>query len=253
MKKTFIASTLALTLGAAGYAVSGHEAHASETTNVDQAHLVDLAHNHPEQLNAAPVQEGAYDIHFVSGGFEYNFTSDGTNWSWNYQEAGTTSAQTSNTAVQSADYTTYNQEAGTQSVSSNQQSSNTNVEAVSAPTTSNNGSSHNYSTKTTSASSSSLTLGNGNTAGSTGSYAAQEMAKRTGVSASTWEYIIARESNGQANARNASGASGLFQTMPGWGSTASVSDQINAAEKHIKHKVCQLGECNLKLDYIKRL
>ena len=37
------------------------------------------------------------------------------------------------------------------------------------------------------------------------------MAKRTGVSASTWEYIIARESNGQANARNASGASGLFK------------------------------------------
>ncbi|MGJ1068048.1 transglycosylase SLT domain-containing protein [Staphylococcus warneri] len=235
MKKTFIASTLALTLGAAGYAVSGHEAHASETTNVDQAHLVDLAHNHPEQLNAAPVQEGAYDIHFVSGGFEYNFTSDGTNFSWNYQEVGSTSAQSSNTAVQSADYTTsYNQEAGTQSVSSNQQSSKTNVEAVSAPTTSNNGSSHNYSTTTTSASSSSLTLGNGNTAGSTGSYAAQEMAKRTGVSASTWEYIIARESNGQANARNASGASGLFQTMPGWGSTASVSDQINAAEKAYK-------------------
>lgn len=29
MKKTFIASTLALTLGAAGYAVSGHEAHVS--------------------------------------------------------------------------------------------------------------------------------------------------------------------------------------------------------------------------------
>ncbi|MFO8478890.1 transglycosylase, partial [Staphylococcus aureus] len=123
MKKTFIASTLALTLGAAGYAVSGHEAHASETTNVDQAHLVDLAHNHPEQLNAAPIQEGAYDIHFVSGGYEYNFTSDGSNFSWNYQEVGSTSAQTSNTAVQSADYTTsYNQEAGTQSVSSNQQS-----------------------------------------------------------------------------------------------------------------------------------
>ena len=38
---------------------------------------------------------------------------------------------------------------------------------------------------------------------------------RTGVSASTWEHIIARESNGQLHARNASGAAGLFQTMPG--------------------------------------
>ena len=51
----------------------------------------------------------------------------------------------------------------------------------------------------------------------------------TGVPASTWEAIIARESNGQVNAANPSGASGLFQTMPGWGSTATVDDQIQAA------------------------
>ena len=60
------------------------------------------------------------------------------------------------------------------------------------------------------------------------------MAARTGVSASTWEHIIARESNGQLHARNASGAAGLFQTMPGWGSTGSVNDQINAAYKAYK-------------------
>lgn len=75
----------------------------------------------------------------------------------------------------------------------------------------------------------SVVLANGNTAGATGSYAAQQMAARTGVPASTWEYIIARESNGQVNAYNPSGASGLFQTMPGWGSTATVADQINSA------------------------
>lgn len=75
----------------------------------------------------------------------------------------------------------------------------------------------------------SVVLSNGNTAGETGAYAAKQMEARTGVSASTWEHIIARESNGQVNARNASGASGLFQTMPGWGSTATVEDQINAA------------------------
>ena len=75
----------------------------------------------------------------------------------------------------------------------------------------------------------SVALANGNTAGATGSYAAQQMAARTGVPASTWEYIIARESNGQVNAYNPSGASGLFQTMPGWGSTSTVDDQINSA------------------------
>lgn len=77
----------------------------------------------------------------------------------------------------------------------------------------------------------SVVLSNGNTAGAAGAAAAQEMARRTGVPASTWETIIARESNGQVGARNASGASGLFQTMPGWGSTATVEDQINAATR----------------------
>lgn len=32
-------------------------------------------------------------------------------------------------------------------------------------------------------------------------------------------------------ARNASGASGLFQTMPGWGSTSTYEGQIAAATK----------------------
>ena len=80
-----------------------------------------------------------------------------------------------------------------------------------------------------SAYSSDVVLANGNTPGAVGSYAAARMAEMTGVSASTWENIIARESNGQVDAYNPSGASGLFQTMPGWGSTATVEDQIQAA------------------------
>lgn len=75
----------------------------------------------------------------------------------------------------------------------------------------------------------SVRLANGNTAGEQGLYAAQKMSELTGVPASTWEHIIARESNGQVDAYNPSGASGLFQTMPGWGSTATVEDQIQAA------------------------
>ena len=77
----------------------------------------------------------------------------------------------------------------------------------------------------------SVRLSNGNTAGATGAEAAQEMSRRTGVPASTWETIIARESNGNPNAYNPSGASGLFQTMPGSGSTATVSEQIEAATR----------------------
>ena len=86
-----------------------------------------------------------------------------------------------------------------------------------------------YSQPATANRSSNVVLPNGNTAGTTGAYAAARMAELTGVPASTWEHIIARESNGQVNAYNPSGARGLFQTMPGWGSTATVNDQIQAA------------------------
>ena len=92
-------------------------------------------------------------------------------------------------------------------------------------------SSQSYAAQSYSSAGGSVVLSNGNTAGAEGAAAAQEMARRTGVPASTWEHIIARESNGQVGARNASGASGLFQTMPGWGSTATVQDQINAATR----------------------
>ena len=75
----------------------------------------------------------------------------------------------------------------------------------------------------------SVVLSNGNTAGEIGSYAAAQMAAVTGVPQSTWESIIARESNGDYTVASSSGASGFFQTMPGWGSTATVEDQIQSA------------------------
>ena len=73
-----------------------------------------------------------------------------------------------------------------------------------------------YSQPATANRSSNVVLPNGNTAGTTGAYA------------------VARESNGQVNAYNPSGARGLFQTMPGWGSTATVNDQIQAAYRAYK-------------------
>lgn len=78
---------------------------------------------------------------------------------------------------------------------------------------------------------SNVVLSNGNTPGEVGTYAAKRIAEATGVAQSTWEYIIARESNGNPNTYNPSGASGLFQTMPFWGDTSTVEAQIQTALK----------------------
>lgn len=60
------------------------------------------------------------------------------------------------------------------------------------------------------------------------SYVLSQMQSRTGVSASTWNTIITRESNWQPNVVNASsGAYGLFQNMHI--SSGSVEEQVNAA------------------------
>lgn len=55
-KKTIMASSLAVALGVTGYAAgTGHQAHAAEV-NVDQAHLVDLAHNHQASIKCSSNQ-----------------------------------------------------------------------------------------------------------------------------------------------------------------------------------------------------
>ena len=107
------------------------------------------------------------------------------------------------------------------------QSESATTASIDATFTQNNGAASSVAASTTG--NGSVIISNGNTAGEIGSYAAAQMAAVTGVPQSTWESIIARESNGDYTVASSSGASGLFQTMPGWGSTATVEDQIQSA------------------------
>ena len=92
MKKTIIASSLAVGLGVvAGNA--GHDAHASEATNVDKAELAQKAQSNDQSLNESPIQKGAYNVNFDYNGFNYYFESNGTHWSWNYAQNGQATPQ----------------------------------------------------------------------------------------------------------------------------------------------------------------
>ena len=84
MKKTVVASTLAVGLGVTGFA-AGNSADAAEQ-GVDKAQLAQLAQSNPEQLNASPVHEGSYSYIFNQNGLNYNFESNGQTWSWSYGE-----------------------------------------------------------------------------------------------------------------------------------------------------------------------
>ena len=144
MKKTVLASTLAVGLGVTGFA-AGNSADAAEQ-GVDKAELANLAQSNPEQLNAAPVQEGSYSYNFNYNGLNYNFESNGQTWSWSYGEGSSANAstveqpqqaqtQTEQPAQQAAPQTEQTQQpqqeattkASTQSSSSNEASSGSSV------------------------------------------------------------------------------------------------------------------------------
>ncbi|MCI2775152.1 transglycosylase family protein [Staphylococcus petrasii] len=120
MKKTIIASTLAVGLGvAAGNA--GH-ADASET-QINKAELAQLAQSNDQSLNNSPIQEGAYNVTFDYNGFTYHFESDGTNWSWNYVQSGQTTGQSTPVAQSSQATQTQQQDVSEQASASNNQTS----------------------------------------------------------------------------------------------------------------------------------
>ncbi|GAA6824683.1 transglycosylase family protein [Helicobacter pylori] len=94
MKKTILTSTLAVSLGITGFAAD-NSADASEQ-NVDQAKLVNLVQNNPEQLNESPIQKGSYNYDFIQNGVSYHFESDGVNFSWSYNGYNNTPVETNN-------------------------------------------------------------------------------------------------------------------------------------------------------------
>ena len=97
MKKTVITSTLALGLGVTG--VASGQADASEQ-GIDKAQLAHTAQNNPQQLNYAPIHEGAYNYDFNHDKVDYNFDSDGTYWSWSYNGYGQGTADTNAQSTQ---------------------------------------------------------------------------------------------------------------------------------------------------------
>ncbi|MBF2307686.1 transglycosylase family protein [Staphylococcus hominis] len=125
MKKTIIASSLAVGLGL----VAGNVSHADASENqINKEKLAQLAESNDQSLNQYPIQEGAYNYQFNLNGKTYHFWSDGTYFKWEYYPsngstvnsanqnvASTQSAQ--NVSFQNNNYNHINQSASTSNVS----------------------------------------------------------------------------------------------------------------------------------------
>ena len=204
MKKTVIASTLAVGLGVTGLA-AGNSADASEQ-NIDQANLAQQAQNNPEQLNESALHDGSYNYNFNQDGLNYNFNSDGENFTWSYGE-GSGEGSTSSSA-QSADNS--GQQNG-QASQTEQASSEQSEQAQQSNQQPQQESAQQPQQETTTQSSASSNESSSNEA-SEGS---------SGVN-SHLQQIAQRESGGDIHATNpSSGASGKFQFLQStWDSVA---------------------------------
>lgn len=111
------------------------------------------------------------------------------------------------------------------------ETTNTNTATSNAATTSNAPKTQVATPKATTSNTPVAKSSTGYTGGSSVNSVANEMASRTGVSASEWAMIIQRESGGNANVSNASsGAYGLFQLLGhGEHTGMSVSEQMDMA------------------------
>ncbi|KIH70287.1 hypothetical protein SN16_04845, partial [Salinicoccus roseus] len=78
MKKTILTTTLALGLGVSGIAADQN----AEASEINKAELAQMAQNNSSALNNAPIHEGEYSYNFTVDGVNYNFESNGTQYTW---------------------------------------------------------------------------------------------------------------------------------------------------------------------------
>lgn len=116
MKKTIIASSLAVGLGL----VAGNVSHADASENqINKEKLAQLAESNDQSLNQHPIQEGAYNYQFNLNGKTYHFWSDGTYFKWEYypSNGSTVNSANQNVSFQNNNYNHINQSASTSNVS----------------------------------------------------------------------------------------------------------------------------------------
>ena len=236
IKNLVLSSTAALALFAISTTVANADTYTVKAG--DTVSAIAKAHNTSVSTIEKANKLANVNLIFVGDKLEVNGTTTTTTTSatsaapQSATSQAATSTATSASATSAASQSVASQassSAATSSATSQATSSVATSAASSASSTQSAASQASSSAATTSSAASSTSSTTSSYNGSNmQSYVLSQMASRTGVSASTWNTIITRESNWQSSVKNStSGAYGLFQNMHI--SSGSVQDQVNAA------------------------
>ncbi|KZU34823.1 Aggregation promoting factor [Lactiplantibacillus plantarum] len=221
IKNLVLSSTAALALFAISTTVANADTYTVKAG--DTVSAIAQAHNTSVSAIEKANKLANVNLIFIGDKLEVNGTTTTT----------TTSAATS-AAPQSATSQATSSAASqaTSSVATSAASSASSTQSAASQASSSAATTSQASSSATSSAASSTASTTSTTSSYTGSnlksYVLSQMQSRTGVSASTWNTIITRESNWNSTVKNStSGAYGLFQNMHI--SSGSVEDQVNAA------------------------
>lgn len=237
MKKTILTTTLALGLGVSGFTAADN-AEASEH-NINKQELAEMAQSHSSELDNAPLHEGEYHYNFNLNNVDYDFKSDGVNYTWAY---GSNAAAQAETAEQPAPQVTeapvqeqsapqvtetpVQEEQPAQETAEVAQEAPQVEEVQEAPQVEEVQEAPEQNVQQTEEDSQPAAPA------STGS--TKEQFLQAGGTEAMWQNIVMPESSGNPNAVNELGYRGLGQTKESWG-TGSVAEQtagmINYAEE----------------------
>ncbi|MFH5861763.1 LysM peptidoglycan-binding domain-containing protein [Lactiplantibacillus plantarum] len=235
IKNLVLSSTAALALFAISTTVANADTYTVKAG--DTVSAIAQAHNTSVSAIEKANKLANVNLIFIGDKLEVNGTTTTTTTSAATSAApqSATSQATSSaasTATSASATSVSSQSVASQATSSAAASSASSTQSAASQASSSAATTSQASSSATSSAASSTASTTSTTSSYTGSnlksYVLSQMQSRTGVSASTWNTIITRESNWNSTVKNStSGAYGLFQNMHI--SSGSVEDQVNAA------------------------
>ncbi|WP_421429430.1 LysM peptidoglycan-binding domain-containing protein [Lactiplantibacillus plantarum] len=234
IKNLVLSSTAALALFAISTTVANADTYTVKAG--DTVSAIAQAHNTSVSAIEKANKLANVNLIFIGDKLEVNGTTTTTTTSAasTATSASATSASSQSVASQATSSAATSSAASqaTSSVATSAASSASSTQSAASQASSSAATTSQASSSATSSAASSTASTTSTTSSYTGSnlksYVLSQMQSRTGVSASTWNTIITRESNWNSTVKNStSGAYGLFQNMHI--SSGSVEDQVNAA------------------------